>query len=134
MTDDGGTARPVKAGRTSAEWATFAVSCLVLGTVVVLLLVGLGGDDPPTPEARLHGPVEQVGGSFHVTVEVVNEGDAAASDVQVHTELAVGDDVLESEAVIDFLAADQREEVVAVFPVDPGDGELDVQVVGYTEP
>lgn len=110
------------------------MSCLVLGIVVVLLVVGLGGDDPPAPEARVHGPVEQVGGSFHVTIEVYNAGNAAASDVQIHAELEVADEVVESDVVIDFLAADQREEVVAVFPVDPADGDLSVQVLGYTEP
>lgn len=113
---------------------TFTISCLVLGVVVALLVTGLGGDEPPAPEARVHGPVEQVGGSFQVTIEVQNTGDAGAADVQVHAELIVGDELYESDVAVDFLAADQRDEVVAVFPVDPADGELDVRVDGYREP
>lgn len=133
-TDDGAGGADGRGRRSTAEWVTFGFSCAVVGVVVALLLTGLGGEQPPAPEARPHGPVEQVGGSFHVTIEVQNTGDGGASDVQVHAELTVGDEVYESDVAVDFLAADQRDEVLVVFPVDPSSGELDVRVTGYREP
>ena len=124
-----------RTGRTVAEWVTFAVSAAIVLAVVVLLGTGLfGTEDPAAPVARPQGEVREVAGRWFVPVDVTNHGDQTAASVQVLAELTVGDSVVETEQVVDFLAGSETAQVVFSFDEDPQQGELEVRVGGYTEP
>lgn len=121
--------------RTSAEWVTFAVACAIVAGLVGLIGVELRrGDDPPALAARRSGPVREVEGKFNVPVEVRNDGQLTAANVQVTASLTVDGAVAESDQVIDFLAGGETETVVFVFTDDPDSGQLEVEVASYAEP
>ncbi len=121
--------------RNGAERTVFAVSAAILLAVVALLVVDLvGSDDPAAPVATASDP-RRVEDAFVVPVEVGNEGDAAAFDVEVRATLTL-DGVTEEEGavVVPFLPGHATEEVVFRFTTDPADGELEVEVTSFAVP
>lgn len=121
--------------RSVAEWVTFAVSVAILLALVGLIGVEAGEPDRPAlPRVVETGPVERHGETFLVPVTVRNEGGATAEAVQVVAELTIGDQVIEADQTVEFLARDETAEVAFVFDEDPADGTLDVRVTGFTVP
>jgi uncharacterized protein (TIGR02588 family) len=121
--------------RSAAEWVTFTVSSLVLAAVVALVVAQLGGaDGPARPVAEVSGPVEEHPEGFAVPVEVTNVGHATAAQVQVTAELTIDGEATEADQVVDFLAADEVEELTFTFADDPADGELVVRVASFAIP
>jgi uncharacterized protein (TIGR02588 family) len=122
-------------GRLTAEWVTFGISAAVVLVVVGLLVAQLfGTEDPAAPVARQHGEVRQSAGWFFVPVDVTNEGDLTAADVQVVVELTVGEEVIDGEQVVDFLGGSETERLIFSFDTDPSEGELTVRVASYAQP
>lgn len=123
-----------EAGRTSAEWVTFAVACLVLAVVAALALSQMvGPQEPAAPRAVITG-LTSVQGERHVAVEVTNDGDDTATNVQVVLETTVGGEKEEADQVIDFLAGGEIVHLVFVVDPDIGMEQLVVSVTGFTEP
>ena len=121
--------------RTPAEWITFGVSLIVLAVFVGLVARELtSGDDAPAPVASQFGPAREVDGTFFVPVEVVNEGDRTAADVQVSAELTVDGEVTSGDQVVNFLGGGERRQLTFAFSQDPSSGELVVRVTGYADP
>ena len=122
-------------GRTVAEWVTFG-----LASAIVLLVIGLvlaqvpGTDSPPQPTAQVIGAPSRQGSQFSVPVEVTNEGDATAENVQIAAALEVDGETFEADQVVDFLAGGESAELTFVFPEDPESGKLEVTVTGYSVP
>lgn len=128
-------ARVQHAVRTGPEWVTFGVSALILLVVVGLMVVhAFRTDDPAAPAAGRPGSVRQVGGQYFVPVEIVNRGDLGAAEVQVVAELTIDGNTTSGDQVIDFLGGGETQELTFVFTVDPADGELVVNVVGFAQP
>lgn len=124
-----------RASRSTAEWATFAVSSLVLLTLLgAIALEAARSDDPAAPVAAVDGAVERRRGQFHVPVSVRNQGDATAEAVQVLVSLDIDGETTDADQTVDFLAGGDRQELVFVFDDDPADGELRVRVTGFTVP
>ncbi len=124
-----------RAARSAAEWTTFAVaSLLVLTLLAVIALDAAQTDTPAAPVAKQSGPVEEVGGRFHVAVAVTNEGDETAEAVQVVASLQVDGDTIDADQTVDFLAGGDQVDLIFVFDDDPDDGELQVAVSGFTVP
>lgn len=124
-----------RSGRTTAEWVSFAVACLVLLVVVGLIVVQMAGpQDPPAPVAFRAGSVRASAGSFYVPVKVVNQGDGTAADVQVTAALTIDGELTEGDQTIAFLAGDEVEQLAFVFGDDPTSGELMIRVSGFTIP
>ncbi|HVF75174.1 MAG TPA: hypothetical protein VM938_08995 [Acidimicrobiales bacterium] len=122
-------------GRSAAEWATFAVSVLILLVLVGLIAKEAGEPDRPAlPEVVETGPVERHGERFLVPVVIRNTGGATAESVQIVAELTIGAEVTEADQTVEFLARDESAEVAFVFDEDPAGGTLDVRVVGFTVP
>ncbi len=120
--------------RSAAEWTTFGVAVAVL--LAIMAAIGVEAsrhNDDAAPVAVIKG-TRRVGDQFHVAVVVANEGDKAASNVQVNASLEVDGDTLEGDQTVDFLAGSDEEELVFVFGEDPDDGELSVEVSGFTVP
>ncbi len=122
-------------GRSTAEWTTFAASCVVL-LVVVGLIVGqmASTSTPPAPVAEIRTPYRVEAGAFHVDVEVTNRGDETAANVQVTATLEIDGEETNADQTIDFLAGHATQHLVFVFADDPGDGTLRVLVNGYSIP
>lgn len=117
-----------------AERVTLACSLLVLAVLVGLIVAQLlAPRTPAEPVVRVE-ETERRGDLHHVEVAVTNEGDKTAANVQVRAELSVDGQVTESDQVIDFLAGGAVEDLVFVFDDDPDDGELTVEVGGFTVP
>jgi len=122
-------------GRSVAEWTTFLASCVILATVLALIVVQMRGrQDPAAPAATIAGEARQVGGQFHVAVEVDNSGDRTAQNVQVTAELTHNGTTTSGDQTIDFLAGGESTNLVFVFDENPATGELTVTVSGYAEP
>ena len=122
-----------RGGRTAAEWVTLVASLVVLAAVVGAIVAQHGSKDPPAPVAVVD-TVRAVGDAHHVEVTVRNDGDDTAEDVQVLASLEVDGETTDADQVIDFLAGDEEEQLVFVFADDPADGELTVEVSGFTVP
>ncbi len=123
------------AQRTTAEWVTFAISCAVLLVVVGLVVLDMAGsNDPPAPTATQAGPVRTSGDHFFVPVEVVNDGDATAANVQVTAELVIGTQSYSGDQTIDFLGGGERVELAFSVDENPEQGELSIRVSGYAVP
>lgn len=121
--------------RTTAEWVVFACSCAIVVAVVVLLGSQLpGAEEPATPVAHLRGEVREAAGRFYVPVDVTNEGDLTAADVQVLAELTIDGKTFDGEQTVDFLAGQETERLVFSFDDDPRSGELVVRVAGHSQP
>jgi uncharacterized protein (TIGR02588 family) len=127
--------RPVHAVRRAPEWIVFGISALVLLAIVAALIVlAFQGSDPAAPVAETPGAVRQVGERFFVPVQIVNDGDESAAQVQVQAELTIGGTTSTGEQVIDFLGRGERRQLTFVFEDDPGAGELAIGVVSFAEP
>lgn len=123
-----------ESGRSPAEWVTFAVALLVIGTVVALVAVEIPKSKaPPAPVAE-PGTIEVRDDRYVVPVEVENRGERTAVDVQVRATLTIDGEEHEGEQRVDFLRGGEVEELEFVFEDDPADGELEVRVTGYALP
>lgn len=121
--------------RTPAEWITFGISVAILLVVVGLIASqAVGSDSSALPRVLRTGPVERRGDRFLVPVEIRNEGGGTAETVQVTAELTLGEETIEADQTVEFLAQGERAEVVFVFEDDPASGELDIRVSSYTVP
>jgi len=121
--------------RNGAERTVFAVSAAILLAVVGLLVVDLvGTDDPAAPVATVSEP-RRLGDAFIVPVEVRNDGDGTAFDVEVRATLTTDDAAAdEGTVVVAFLPGGDTEEVVFRFTTDPAEGELKVEVTSFAVP
>jgi len=128
--------QPGRQARSTAEWVSFVISLLLVAAVVGMIAVQIPGEHgPPVPTVAQSGPVRAEGGSFFVPVEVANDGDATAQNVQVLATLTQSDGTETiADQVVDFLASGETEKLEFVFDTDPREGELEVTVNGYGVP
>jgi uncharacterized protein (TIGR02588 family) len=123
--------------RSAAEWLTFGLSSLILGTIVGLVIYSWAteGDRPPTLTVRQTDSIRQENGQFYIPFEVVNTGGQTAESVQVIAELRKNNQVEESgDLQIDFLAQDETEKGAFVFQENPRNGELTLRIGSYKVP
>lgn len=122
-------------GRSTAEWFTLGVSCLILGLVAALIVGQMLRDrDPASPVAEVSGPTRRAGDVHHIPVRLTNEGDDTATNVVVSAELVVDGETSSAEQTVAFLAGGAHEQLVFVFEDDPSKGDLTVAVTSYAEP
>jgi uncharacterized protein (TIGR02588 family) len=121
-------------GRTRAEWTTLIGSCLVLALVASLVISQMVGTRQPAAPHGVISDVTTVQGQHHVAVDVTNEGDDTAANVQVSLEYVLDGEKVEADQTIDFLAG--GEEAHLVYVVDPAvpTDQLQVSVTGFTDP
>lgn len=135
MSRSGPESKTRSTARTGPEWVTFAVSALVLAAVVAtLVLLSLQGATPAAPTANEPGPVGASDGQFLVPVDIVNEGDEAAAQVQVIATLSIKGEAVTGDQTIDFLGGGERQRLTFVFTDDPAGGELTISVAGFAQP
>ncbi|PZV11882.1 MAG: TIGR02588 family protein [Leptolyngbya sp.] len=126
-----------KPSRSFAEWLSFSIASLILGTTVGLVIYSwaTGRNSPPVLAINRTEPVREVDGQFYVPFEISNTGGETAESVQVIAELKVKTAVQESgDLQIDFLSRGETEKATFVFKTDPRQGDLVVRVASYKVP
>ena len=129
-----------KAKRTSrsfAEWLSFGISSLIVGTTAGLVIYSwtTGRNSPPILAIQRTEPIREVDGQFYVPFEISNTGGETAESLQVIAELKVKTAVQESgDLQIDFLSRGETEKAAFVFKTDPRKGDLVLRVASYKVP
>mgnify|MGYP000222755991 CR=1 FL=1 len=122
------------------EWTVFAFGLAVLLAVTAFLTVKAVQHDgrPPTLSLELGEPWQQADASppyVVVPVTVRNDGDSAATEVDVAVTVTRGGQVLEQGALnIDELPRQSRRGGAVTLRNMPGPGELAARIVGYADP
>lgn len=120
-----------RARRDVAEIVTLVLSIAVLAALVggVLYVQLARGDALPAIEARaLLEEVRAEGGRYYLPVEIENTGDQAAEDVLVIVIQGVGEEEVEHELLIDYLAGNGTADATAVLAEDPRSAEVTIEV------
>lgn len=117
------------------EWTVFGISLALILSVAGLLVYQeiTGGDSPASLVARA-GEARDTGDGYVVPVDVRNEGDTTAEEVQLEATLTWADGVERGEAVLPLVPYRSDRRVWIAFSHDPRDGEIRVRVLGYREP
>lgn len=120
-----------RAKREVSEIVTLAVSIAVVAALVggVLYVQLARGDRLPAIEATaLLEEVRVEGDRYYLPVEIENTGDQAAEDVLVIVLQRVGDEDVEHELLIDYLAGHGTADATAVLTEDPRSAEVTIEV------
>ena len=120
--------------RTTAEWTTFVVAVAILLAVIVAIVSEASRHHDDARPVATVAQTQRSGDDYEVIVTVENRGDRAAASVQVVASLEIDGEATEGDQVVDFLAGGAEEELVFVFADDPDDGDLSVEVAGYSSP
>lgn len=122
--------------RTLAEWVTLLGSlAILLAAFAAVAYLYVNDDDLPITiraEANLED-VRESNGTYFVPVTAFNEGDSAASNVQIQADLTMGDQVESSGFSILTLSGNDSETGVIAFTRDPREAEFVVRVASYIE-
>ena len=117
-----------KEERTTAEWVSLFIS-----VAIVLALVGglfyqvfAGGNRPPSIEVKpLMEEVRQEGDSYYLSLDITNNGDRTAENVEVMLSLDMGEGDPETmQFQVQFLDGGETENQTVIFRNDPTKGEL----------
>ncbi len=120
--------REGKEKRTTAEWISLFVS-----VAIVLVLVGglvyqifARGNRPPVIEVKpLIEEVRQEGDSYYLPLDITNNGDRTAENVEVMLSLDTGEGEPETmQFQVQFLDGGETENQTVVFQNNPTEGEL----------
>lgn len=123
--------------RNTAEWVTFSLASLILGTIAGLVIYAWATerDRPPTLTVRQTDAIRQENDQFYIPFEVVNTGGQTAESVQVIAELRKNNEIEASgDLQIDFLAQNETETGAFVFQQNPRNGELTLRIGSYKVP
>ncbi|MCY7275000.1 MAG: TIGR02588 family protein [Phormidesmis sp. CAN_BIN44] len=123
--------------RNLAEWVTFSIASLILGTIAGLVIYSWATkqDRPPAFTIEQSKEVRESQGQFYIPFRLSNTGGKTVESVQIVAELRVNDQIEESgDQQIDFLSEGETEEGAFVFRQDPRKGELTVRVASYKLP
>lgn len=114
--------------RTTAEWVSLFVS-----VAIVLALVGglvyqifARGNRPPVIEVKpLMEELRREGDSYYLSLDITNNGDRTAENVEVMVTLDTGEGEPETmQFQVQFLGGGETENQTVVFQNNPAEGEL----------
>ncbi|MEB3830720.1 TIGR02588 family protein [Phormidium sp. CCY1219] len=131
------TQRKEIAGRSPAEWVTFAIGLVILGISIVLVGYDWTNhrENPPVISVKQSGEVRAYNGQFYVPFTVKNEGGETAAAVRAIAELKIDGEIEEKgELEIDFLSQDETESGAFIFTQNPDDGQLVLRISSYKLP
>jgi len=110
-----------------------AILSLLIGSVIYVSFAG--SDEPATIDVRpVLEEVRRDGDTYYLPVQVTNEGDRTAEDVQVQLTLEAGEgEPASATFTIRFLAGGEGKRGVVAFQTDPSAGEIRSSV-SFIEP
>jgi uncharacterized protein (TIGR02588 family) len=137
MTTSSADKRPSETDEPSwVEWATG-----ILSAILVVMLIGwiaweaLTAEDEAPKFAVAITERKPVEGGYRVTFEITNTAARTASAVTVRGEILESQNILEdAEVTFDYVPARSKSSGAMLFSKDPGQAEIRVRAVGYTEP
>jgi uncharacterized protein (TIGR02588 family) len=117
------------------EWLVFAVSLVVIGGIVVLLVAAgrSTADQPARLDVFLGEPRPEAAG-FSVPVVVENRGGKAAAGVRVEVVLEAGGVSERAGFELPFSPAGSLRRGEVVLAANPRDGRIEARVVGFELP
>jgi len=122
------------AARDVPEIVTLVISIAVVAALVagVVYLQVARGDRLPVIDAKASlDDVRAEGDRFYLVVEIENSGDQAAEAIVVVVVQRVGEQDVEHEFLIDYLAGHGTAEATAVLTEDPRRAEVKVEVRSF---
>ena len=121
--------------KNTLEWTVFGLSlALIAGIVILLVHEHLAGENRPPSIAANVGEAVATSGGYAVPIDVRNDGDTTAEEVQVEGSLTWEGGSERGEAVLSFVPYRSERRAWIAFSHDPRNGKLEVRVVGYREP
>lgn len=123
--------------RSLAEWVTFAIASLIVGSIAGLVVYAWAtdGDRPPVLVVQQTEGIREENGQFYIPFEISNTGGETAESVQVIAELEQQGMVQPmGDLQVDFLARGEKEKGAFVFTQDPRKGKLVLRVGSYKVP
>ena len=122
-------------GKNALEWVVFGMSSgLVFAMIAVLVMTAIRWEGrPPELTAKLGEPVlkDRV---VTVVMEVTNQGDIAASDVEIEVVRSAGGEEKRSNVVLDFVPRHGTRRGQVSFPEATEAGSFRVAGIGFAEP
>lgn len=117
------------------EWGIAAVSAILLLALLGFLAYEVIARNGSGPVFQLSvEEVTQGPSSYAVIIDVFNAGHATAAAVEIEGTLTTAGESTVSHVVLDYAPAESGRRAVLLFEDDPRAGELELRVVGYTEP
>lgn len=121
--------------KNALEWSVFAVSLALIALVVgVLSYAQIAGHDRPPSLRIVTGQPRPSGEGFVVPLDVFNDGDFTAEEVEVEVTLTAGGAAERSAVVLAFVPHGSKRRAWVGFRNDPSRAKLETRVVGYREP
>lgn len=123
--------------RSSAEWISFSIALILLGTVVSLIVYSWVSQPykPPILEVETSRDIRQVNQQFYVPFTVTNEGGTTVKSVQVVAELWIDDKLRQQGSQeITFLSGGEIQSGAFIFNYNPDGGDLIIRVASYQLP
>lgn len=125
----------MKVQKNALEWSVFTVSLLLTaGVVFVLLYAHVTNENRPPAIRIVTGTPHPAGDGFAVPLDVFNDGDVTAEEVEIEVALSAGGAEERSAVTLSFVPHGSRRRAWVGFKQDPSNGKLDARVVGYREP
>ncbi len=123
-------------GKNLLEWTVFAVSCLLLLAILIVLTVEAATwRDSPAKLATKLGIPDIKNSILLLPVEVSNDGDRVAAEVQIEIVRRSGGGEQRALFTVDFVPRHGTRRGQVSFPAEDGQpGDLKVGSVGYREP
>jgi uncharacterized protein (TIGR02588 family) len=121
--------------KNALEWSVFAGSLALIALVVGVLSYAqiTSGERPPSLRIVAGQPIPS-GDDFAVPLDVFNDGDVTAEEVEIEVVLSAGGAEERSAVVIAFVPRGSKRRAWVGFKQDPSRAKLDTRVVGYREP
>lgn len=125
----------MKPRKNALEWSVFGCSLALIAVVTGVLAYDhfTTRDGPPVITIALGQPAAS-GDGFVVPVDVRNEGDQTAEDVQIEVMLSAAGPEERGGAVITLLPRGSHRRAWVGFRQDPAAGTLTTRVIGYRQP
>lgn len=123
--------------RSVAEKVSFAISLIILGFILALLVYSwiTENGQPPLLEAKIDGKIYQENLQFYVPFVVTNEGGKTAESVEITAQLTLSEEEMETGSQqIDYLSAGEKQSGAFIFSTDPSLGKLQLRVASFKLP
>ncbi len=123
--------------RTLAEKVSFAISLMILGFILAVLIYSwmTGDNQPPILTVKIDGEIYQKNQQFYVPYAVTNTGGKTAESVEVNAELKLSEENSEAGTQsINYLSAGEKETGAFIFSHDPDLGKLQIRIASFKLP
>jgi uncharacterized protein (TIGR02588 family) len=118
------------------EWVTGTVCSLLVLSLIAFFCWEALTDKPLPPDLEIQQTSgSRISGQYRVTFDVTNRSTTTAAGVVVRGEIiGAGRPVESADVVFDYVAAQSRSSGAIFFSQEPGNRDLRIRPIGYTDP